>query len=388
MEEILLKNKDHAKHSGDWWKIRHKYIRTAIVERRYKKAYALLQNSRPSSAYDKSNAAWLKGWLNLEFLGRPRQSQKYFEEFLSIVSFPVSVARGNYWLAKTHQRLGASELANTNLQKASKFANTFYGQLAIMELYNKVKIKFPKPDYYSASDARSDLTETIKRLIDYDKEDFAYKLLKHFIAHNDDVKKRKYAAYLAGKFENKKYKVRTGKQLMRYGIYNTDLAYPVLKKGDEFAIEKPFNHAIARQESEFDELAVSRANAYGLMQILKGTAREVARKNKITYSSKKLFDSHYNMTLGSLYLNSLVNGFDGSYIQAIASYNAGPSRVRRWREQYGTPHENLRRTINWIEKIPFSETRNYVQRVMKNLHVYRSILDEDATLNIVEDLQR
>ena len=139
--------------------------------------------------------------------------------------------------------------------------------------------------------------------------------------------------------------------------------------------EKAFILAVARQESNFDPTARSGAGARGLMQLMPATARTVARAARVRYVRDKLTkDPAYNLKIGSTYLNALFDAFDGSYVLAIAAYNAGPSRTRQWIRQFGDPRDRDIDAIDWIEKIPFSETRNYVQRVMENLFVYRAIL--------------
>jgi soluble lytic murein transglycosylase len=147
--------------------------------------------------------------------------------------------------------------------------------------------------------------------------------------------------------------------------------------------------ALARQESEFYTNAVSSSGACGVMQLLPATAKETARKNGLPYSYNQLFDPTYNMTIGSVYMNKLVEKFDGSYVMAVASYNAGPARVWQWTEALGTP-TNVHDTIDWVEKIPTSETRNYVEHVFENMEVYRFLLNgrSPASATIADDLVR
>ena len=156
-------------------------------------------------------------------------------------------------------------------------------------------------------------------------------------------------------------------------------------------IEPALAYAIIRQESVFETSAISSANAHGLMQIIPPTASETAKAVGIRYSRAKLTrDWKYNVTLGTKYMRNLINDFDGSYILAIASYNAGPHNVAKWLEQNGDPREmrSFNSIINWIESIPFHETRNYVQRVLENLQIYRHVMNEEQKLEIIKDLKR
>jgi len=166
-----------------------------------------------------------------------------------------------------------------------------------------------------------------------------------------------------------------------------DVGYPRPETEQDFPIERALTLAIIRQESEFDPEAESPAGALGMMQLLPGTAKETARKISLPYEGSQLTSPNYNMRLGSNYLARMINAYDGSYVMAIAAYNAGPGNVRKWTQQFGTPGTNAYDAINWIEKIPFYETRNYVQRVLENLQVYRALEGKD-TLMIQDDLVR
>ena len=155
---------------------------------------------------------------------------------------------------------------------------------------------------------------------------------------------------------------------------------------DRAKYDVPFTLAIARQESEFEPNSVSSARAYGMMQMIDATAKATARKHGLTYSrSRMLGDEYYAARMGSLHLNDLLDRYDGSYIMSAAAYNAGPTRVRQWVERFGDPRTGDIDPIDWMESIPFSETRNYVQRVMENMQVYRARTNGDrARLGIAE----
>ena len=157
--------------------------------------------------------------------------------------------------------------------------------------------------------------------------------------------------------------------LFKHGYPIPDFAYPLYP-------EKPLILSVIRQESNFDISATSHAGAKGLMQLMPATARLVSKRIKERYDRDSLtIDPSYNIRLGSAYLNQLINEFDGSYIMALAGYNAGPHRVKRWVKRYGDPRKN-KNEVDWIEQIPFNETRNYVKRVIENLNVYRSKIRE------------
>jgi len=169
-----------------------------------------------------------------------------------------------------------------------------------------------------------------------------------------------------------------------------DIGYPVPKIPGGLPIERALALAIIRQESEFDSAAKSPSGALGMMQLLPSTAKEIARKNGLKTSRSRLLEPEHNVTLGSHYIARLINSYDGSYILAIAAYNAGPGNVHHWVKRFDTPGNDADNAVNWIEKIPYDETRNYVQRVLENVQVYRHIDGGDSPppLKLAEDLMR
>jgi soluble lytic murein transglycosylase len=170
--------------------------------------------------------------------------------------------------------------------------------------------------------------------------------------------------------------VSTAKLAVRDSIVLTSSGYPALEPANASSGEFPdplILHAVVRQESAFDTEAVSHAGARGLMQLMPQTALRVARRLNISYSQNRLtHDPTYNLRLGQAYLADMLYDYDGSLILALAAYNAGPVRVERWLQRYGDPGPSIYDAIDWTESIPFAETRNYVQRVLENLTVYRS----------------
>ena len=226
------------------------------------------------------------------------------------------------------------------------------------------------------------------------------KRLKTFLLALSDYKEttgwRTLSARLAQRHGRHDVGITIAKRSSRKGQELIEVGYPSLKapplriRNPKFPLEKPLVMAIIRQESAFHIQAQSHANARGLMQILPSTARKVARSLKIRYSKHRLTtDPVYNMTLGQAYVAGLIDEFDGSYVMALAGYNAGPGRARKWAKENGNPRERTLDTIDWIEMIPFNETRNYVQRVLENLQIYRlKLADEEVAETLEQDLVR
>jgi len=178
----------------------------------------------------------------------------------------------------------------------------------------------------------------------------------------------------------------------RFQSMLTDSGYPMVEAIQSLPaqFDIPFVYAIARQESEFDHKVISSAKAYGMMQMINSTAKYTARKHRIPYSRAKLTtDREYSAKLGAHHLHDLLDQFDGSYVLAAAGYNAGPHRSKQWIKAYGDPRTGEIDPIDWVESIPFSETRNYIQRVMENMQVYRARLNGNQAENqIHKDLNQ
>jgi soluble lytic murein transglycosylase len=154
-------------------------------------------------------------------------------------------------------------------------------------------------------------------------------------------------------------------------------------------VEPAVVYSIARQESAFNPRDVSSANALGFMQVTPDAGRYVAKKFNVTYDQKRLLhDNVYNMQIGAAELGDDIAAYNGSYIMAFAGYNAGRGRVREWVERYGDPRDPSVDPVDWVERIPFSETRNYVQRIMENVQVYRARFGGGTRLLIEADLRR
>ena len=152
------------------------------------------------------------------------------------------------------------------------------------------------------------------------------------------------------------------------------LGYPIIKLPYKSGVEPALILSVIRQESNFDKKAKSRRGAMGYMQLMPKTARELGKILKVNFTLAQLKNNPtLNIILGSEYLRRLIEKFDGSYVLALAAYNAGPLNVTRWMKNAGDPRKSEVDVIDWIERIPFRETRNYVQRVLENVSVYRRL---------------
>jgi len=362
----------------------------------FAQAYNALSHHGLSSGADFADAEFLSGFIALRKLRDPVKADAHFARLETGVRTPVSKSRAAYWRAITAQERKDTAAANAFFGLAAQYPTTFYGQLAAQKYAPGAPISLPLDAVPTDADralfeARS-LTKAIRILSALGERD----LFEEFALRLDDqlssAAEHALLAQVANQQLQPKLAVRSAKAGLARGIVSTSAAYPLasIPPSASRVLEPAFTLAITRQESEFDPYAVSSAGARGLMQLLPSTARLVAKQSGRQYDLNWLTgDPSYNMELGSEYLASLVNNWNGSYILAIASYNAGPGRARQWIDAYGDPRRPGIDPIDWMESIPFEETRNYVHRVLENLQVYRARLaTAPQPLRLQEDINR
>lgn len=362
----------------------------------YAQAYSVLSRTGLSSGADFADAEFLAGFIALRKLKDPVKADGHFARLESGVRTPVSKSRAAYWRGVAAQEHKDATAANAFFGLAAQYPTTFYGQLAAQKYAPGAPITLPLDPLPTDADrtlfeARS-LTKAVRILAALGERD----LFEEFTLRLDDqlssAAEHQLLAQIATQQLQPKLAVRGAKAGLARGIVSTTAAYPLapVPPAASRVLEPAFTLAITRQESEFDPYAVSSAGARGLMQLLPSTARLVAKQSGRQYDLSWLTgDPSYNMELGSEYLASLVNNWNGSYILAIASYNAGPGRARQWIAAYGDPRTGAIDPIDWMESIPFEETRNYVHRVLENLQVYRARLSAaPQPLRLQEDINR
>lgn len=394
VREMLLKAPKDVPYPEKWWKLREMEVRQAIDDGKYNLAEKLLNASGELTGSNQADALWLSGWVQLEFLNNANAAYDLFEKMYASVRFSSSRARAAFWAGRAAEIMKQKSAADDWYEKASAYPTTFYGQLGLFKRHGSVPLHIPSaPDISAESRERfqqNDLTRAAEMCFENQARNLGTKLVHFLIETNDDIEQVTLIANLAAQSGFQHLGVRGAKKAIQKGIVLIETGYPMPAPPEHLAVENALALAITRQESEFDPTAVSPSGARGLMQLLPSTAKETARKADLDFNARKLFQPDYNMTLGSHYLGRMINNYDGSYIMAIAAYNAGPGNVRKWTRSFGTPGNDLENAINWIEKIPFAETRNYVQRVLENLQVYRHIENKEQPprLMIAEDLVR
>jgi len=375
-----LTRKQSQNNAKAWFTSRNILSRVAFKKGLKKAAYHIIARHSLKAGGDYVTAEFYAGWLALRHFRQSKIALKHFQNGLSKSGMPISRSRFEYWIGRACQQLKDTPCAKIAFTNASKYFYTFYGQLAAHHL-NQKSLSFPnyqspnnsiKKAFFSdpiiqaayaadaigrQSDVRLLLTSFAKRK---NQSSAMLPLLERITKEIGDLKTH----------------VKVGKAATTQNNFLLNISYPTvsLKKIPQIP-ERALLYALTRQESEYDQYAKSHVGARGLMQIMPATAKQLARRLGKPYRLKNLTRSpQYNMTLGGFYLKDLVRKFDGSYIHALSGYNAGPSRIGQWNKSYGYFKNNLYQIIDRIETIPFSETRNYVQRILENTQIYRSKL--------------
>ena len=359
-----------------------------------KTAYRLASRNVAKSATKRIDAEFYAGWIALRKLRAPNTAVKHFGRLLKIARTPLSKSRGHYWMGRALVKAGKNQSAGKHFAAAARHDTTFYGQLAARKLGRKsIGVSKARPTRSDrARFNRYELVQAIRKLETAGYHNKARRIYRFLARH---MKKSGELALLAARAEKQgdyQLSLQVGKRAFIRGYSVDNLAWPIgaiPRNTKTSGAGLPLAYAIARQESTFQVDARSPANALGLLQLLPSTAKSTARSIGIRYSRRKLVTSaSYNARLGTAYLKQQMNKFGGSFILTFVAYNAGPRRASQWMKRNGDPRgKSLDFVVDWIEQIPFSETRNYVMRVMENYQVYKTRL-KGGRLTIGKDLRR
>ncbi len=375
-----------------WWQERSILARRALQKGLMSRAYQVAaDNGLPANSPQRADADFLAGWIALRFLDDKETAATHFERLWSAVSTPLSRSRAAYWAGRAAESRGDEAAARQWFTRGAAYVTAYYGQLAAARL-NRHHWPLPADPRPSPEDARwlaaSQLAQAARLLLAADAGDRA----RPFFIRLDDLAQtpgeRALVADLAEKGGRPDLAVAVARRADRDGVTLVRAGWPTLPIAIDSTAEKALVLALIRQESGFHRTALSPTGARGLMQLMPATALRVARAIRVAFSPRKLDDPRFNVRLGSAYLDGLLDDFQGSYILALAAYNAGPARARRWIRDFGDPRDPKVDVVDWIETIPFTETRNYVQRVMENVEIYRRRLGVADGGGLEADLKR
>ncbi len=345
-----------------------------------------------SSGVDYTEAEFYAGWLALEKLHNPALADQHFAHIEQVGSSPITQARALYWRGRAADAGGDAIGAQDLYAQGGKFITTFYGQLAA-EKAGITQIDLGRDPTPTAADrARFEGRETV-RAARMAAQLGERELLRSLVLNTADSlpNAEEYALLvdLAKGYGEQDLSMRVVRAAAQRGYILPERGYPVLAAQIDGGAELAFSLAIARQESNFDPSAHNPSGARGMMQLLPSTAAILARHAGMPYSADRLYDGQYNVRLGSTYLQKMVDENGGSYVMAAASYNAGPNHMPDWTATCGDPRTASGDPVDFIECIPFSETRNYAMRAMETMEIYRARLNGGrGPLTLAEDLKR
>ncbi len=391
--DILEDAPDNSDRAGQWWEQRQTIIYRLIEKRDYPTAYRLAVENGQSAGKHLLNGEFMAGWIALRLLNNPDDAEKHFRLLGDAAQTPVSRSRGAYWLGRTYEAMGDKGRAEQSYEDAAAFGTTYYGQLASTRIYAKPTIQVKSepliPANIRAEFYKRDLVMAVQALYTLRQIDRAHTLFTAAINAASQRVDFVLLSELGYKIGRPDYAIEAAKAANQKGFLMAASGYPLMKHKLPDGPESAFLHALIRQESHFNPQAGSAVGAQGLMQLMPSTAKAVARGLGLKYRAAMLANADYNIRLGTSYIQSLLNRYNGSYILALAGYNAGPGRVSEWIGDYGDPRTTAVDPIDWIEMLPLSETRNYIQRIIENLQAYRARQNNgEASLLILNDLRR
>ena len=356
-------------------------------------AYRIASQSGLNSGAHFAELEFISGWVELRFLKHPDIGYNHFVHLYDEVKLPISRARGAYWAARAAEEMGYRQLAEAWYGTAAEQITTYYGQLAAAHIGAPGAARIAEPQPTAAEIAafgQRELVRVTRGLAEIGADDYVRPFVRHLSEHAANPVEHALVARLATEIDRPDLAVASAKRASYAGVTLLAEGYPISTMPPGGSVERPLLLAMTRQESAFDSGAVSSAGARGLMQLMPATASHVARSLGLPFSAARLTsDVHYNLTLGREYLSGPLGDFSGSYVLSVAAYNAGPARVHDWMHDFGDPRAKNVDVIDWIESIPVAETRNYVQRVLENLQVYRFRLgDHRLAFSLASDLRR
>ena len=377
-----------------WFKEKFIIARSRINKKRFAEAYGLLINHGVLDSGNLAEAEWHAGWLALRFLNKPEAAVQHFKTMYEGVNYPISKSRAAYWVGKAYEQLGKDQNAKDWFKKSSVFNTTFYGQLASAKINkNDFKVKnsytFSEEDYKKL--LKTDLARAVILLSELDMTQKGKDILRHLGSEERSIKEQVLAGKLSQQVGRLDFAIQIAKQTSYQNKNLLELNYPIIETpkvvSKRTILPQEVILSLIRQESEFDRDANSWVGAKGLMQIMPATGRLVSKQAGLRYSRSRLIeDEFFNLQLGCYYISGLNDEFNGAIYMAFAGYNAGPHRVRRWVKRFGDPRKGEIDPIDWIELIPFTETRNYVQRVIENIQVYKYVINKKTVNNNIEKM--
>ncbi len=380
--DLLLERSKNAMtlgHPERWASWRRVLARWSMREGKAQQAYQLAAFHHLSGGSNQNDLEWIAGYVALRKLDDPITALEHFRTFRLSVDTPISMGRAGYWLGRAHEAAGDAVAAKAAYELGGEYQTSFYGLLAAeragMAMDPSLTGAEPFPPVIQAGFWGGTVMEAARLLQAAGERYWAERFAVHLAEGLNREEIGQLGAW-AESVDEPHLQVMIAKQAARVGITIPRPYYPTpdIGRGNR-TVPRALELAIARRESEFDPGVMSGVGARGLMQLMPGTASDMAKRLDMPYSKSRLItDPEYNTRLGSEYLAKLIEDFGMNPVLVSVAYNAGPTRATRWTKQLGDVRASETDIVDWIEHIPFRETRNYVMRVAESLPVYRARL--------------
>ena len=367
--------------TNEWWRERRILARKLLDRGQFQTAYEVVRAAAvPASDNYRADFHFMAGWIALRYLKDPATARAHFARLDEGSVNPTVLARAHYWRGRAAEALGDNGAMRASYQQAARYATAYYGQLARAKLgIEQIELRAPAPPEAAPAVAEQ-IVRAADMLYQIGERDVAVSFAVDLAENCTDVGTLAALGELTFRRDDARGMLELGKSALARGLAVDHYAFPTIgiPPHTQIApeIERSLIYSVAKTESAFDQRDKSSANAVGLMQITPEAGRDTAKRFGVSYDwDKMVSDPVYNTQMGAAELSALLKDYNGSHIMTFAGYNAGRGRVRDWVKAYGDPRDPNVDPVDWVERIPFSETRNYVQRVMENLLVYRARFD-------------
>ncbi|MBR0716172.1 lytic transglycosylase domain-containing protein [Bradyrhizobium liaoningense] len=369
-----------------WWRERRLLARKLLDQGKFRTAYDVVRTAAvPAMEVYRVDYHFMCGWIALRYLDEPQTALAHFASIDEGSPNPIALSRAHYWRGRAAEALGATADAHASYTAAARYPTAYYGQLARARL-GLDRIALRAPSAMLASDTTAPMDERVRgaeMLYEVGERDVVYYYADDLAEQSTDARMLEALGELAGRRNDARAMLEIGKSALARGLALDHYAFPTIgippHKQVAPEIELSIIYGVARTESAFDQRDKSPANAVGLMQVTPEAGRDTAKRFGLNYDwSKMVSDPVYNTQMGAAELSALLSEYRGNQIMTFAGYNAGRGRVREWVQARGDPRDPKVDPVDWVERIPLSETRNYVQRVMENVLVYRVRFESSA----------
>jgi soluble lytic murein transglycosylase len=369
--------------TDEWWRERRVLARKLLDLGKFQAAYQVVRDAAlPANEYYRADFHFMSGWIALRYLNDPAMARAHFAHIDDGASNPIVLARANYWRGRAAEAIGEKEEMRASYEAAARHPTAYYGQLARARLgLERIELRAPLQAVPGGVPAALDeLVRAADMLYALGERDVVLYFVTDLAEQSVDVAALAALGELTSRRNDARAMLQIGKAALGRGLALDLYAFPTIGIPPHSpigpSIDRSVIYSVARTESAFDQRDKSPANAVGLMQVTPEAGRDTAKRFGVAYDWERMVsDPVYNTQMGAAELSALLQEYKGCHIMTFAGYNAGRGRVRDWVKQYGDPRDPKVDAIDWVERIPFAETRNYVQRVMENLQVYRVRFD-------------